>query len=193
VKFLPTDLAGAILIHIDPMEDERGYFARLWCRDEFKTHGIAMDVVQSSISHTAAAGTLRGLHFQWPPSKEGKIVRCERGKIHDVIVDLRPQSSTFTQHIAVELDGRSRNALYVPPGFAHGFQTLEADCDVLYMMSDEYQPALADGVRFDDPAFGVHWPLPITCISARDSAYPDFEPSAYCGRYLQDMKRGEPE
>ena len=190
MKFLPTDLPGAIVIQIDPVEDQRGYFARLWCRDEFKKHGMTMDVVQSSLSHTATAGTLRGLHFQWPPSMEAKIVRCDRGRIHDVIVDLRPGSTTFAQYVAVELDDHSRNALYVPAGFAHGYQTLEANCDVVYMMSDNYQPSLADGVRYDDPAFAIHWPLPVACLSDRDRDYPDFDSNAYCSRYLQDIEGG---
>jgi dTDP-4-dehydrorhamnose 3,5-epimerase len=162
------------VIDIDPMEDARGFFARLWCRDEFEAHGIKMDIAQASLSHNMLAGTVRGLHFQRPPSREGKIVRCERGRIHDVIVDLRPDAPTFTRHFAIELDGTRRNALYVPPGFAHGFQTLVADSDVVYLTSDAYRPELADGVRYDDPAFGIKWPLPVSCIIARDRDYPDF-------------------
>ena len=190
MKFLPTDLDGSYVIEIDPVEDDRGFFARLWCREEFQQQGIAMDVVQASVSHNTVAGTLRGLHFQWPPSHEAKLVRCERGRIYDVIVDLRPESPTFTRHVAVELDSQSSNALYVPAGFAHGFQTLEADSDVVYMMSDQYQPELADGVRFDDPAFGVDWPLAVSCIAARDSDYPDFDPATYFSRYSQGLERG---
>ncbi len=184
MKFTPTDLQGAYIIEIDPEKDDRGFFARLWCQNEFQQHGITMDLVQASVSHNAVAGTLRGLHFQWPPSQEAKLVRCQRGRVYDVIVDLRPDSSTFTQHVAVELDSRAHNAVYVPPGFAHGFQTLEANSDIVYMMSDYFRPELADGVRFDDPQFEIEWPLPIDCIVDRDRDYPDFDSDSYTKRYL---------
>lgn len=185
MNFIPTGLQGAYMIDIEPIEDERGFFSRLWCRREFAAQGIAMEVVQVSLSHTILCGTLRGLHFQWPPSHEAKLVRCERGRVYDVIVDLRPGSATFTRHAAFELDGGKRNALYVPPGFAHGFQALEADSDVVYMMSDYYRPELADGVRFDDPAFAIPWPLPVECIADRDRCYADFDRQAYSGRYTR--------
>lgn len=187
MKFQATELEGAFLIRTEPASDERGFFARLWCKEEFQRHGIDMDIVQSSVSHTVTAGTLRGLHFQWPPSCEAKLVRCERGRILDVIVDLRPASPTFAQHLALELDGNSRDTLYVPPGFAHGFQTLEAECDVVYMMSDYFQPELSGGVRFSDPAFGIDWPLPVSNILPRDRDYPDFDEAAYCRRYSQHI------
>lgn len=183
MKFTPIELAGAYMIHIDRMEDERGFFARLWCRKEFDAHGISMDIVQLSLSHNSVCGTLRGLHFQWPPSQEAKLVRCERGSVYDVIVDMRPDSATFARHVATELDSRLHNILYVPPGFAHGFQTLERDSDVVYMMSDYYRPELSDGVRFEDPAFSITWPLPVGCIADRDRDYPDFDRRAYCERY----------
>jgi dTDP-4-dehydrorhamnose 3,5-epimerase len=186
----PTGLDGSFLIKIEPMQDERGFFARLWCAQEFEQHGIAMEVVQSNVSHNPLAGTLRALHFQWPPSSEAKLVRCERGRICDVIVDLRPHSPTFTGHYAVELDGRSHDALYVPAGFAHGFQTLEADSDVVYLMSDYYRPELADGVRFDDPAFGIDWPLPVSCMAERDSGYADFDQSIYSDKYARSLEHG---
>jgi dTDP-4-dehydrorhamnose 3,5-epimerase len=185
MKFIPSDLEGACLIQLDPLRDSRGFFARLWCQQEFARQGIAMNIAQASVSHNSAAGTLRGLHFQWPPSSEAKLVRCQRGRIHDVIVDLRPQSPTFTRHAAFELDSSSHDTLYVPPGFAHGFQTLEADSDIVYMMSDHYQPELADGVRFDDPEFGICWPLPVNCISAMDRDCPDFDRQSYAMKYLQ--------
>lgn len=176
------------MIEIDQMDDERGFFARLWCRDEFKAQGIEMDVAQASLSHNPLRGTLRGLHFQWPPSREAKLVRCERGCIYDAIIDLRPESSSFGQHFAIELNSRRRNALYVPSGFAHGFQTLEADSDVVYMMSDVFRPTLADGVRFDDPAFGIAWPLPVSCMIDRDRGYPDFDRAAYVKKYREAVQ-----
>jgi dTDP-4-dehydrorhamnose 3,5-epimerase len=185
LNFALTSLSGAFLVEIDRREDERGFFARLWCREEFAAHGIAIDIVQASVSHNVIAGTLRGMHFQRLPSREAKLVRCERGRVHDVIVDLRPKSATFAQHFAVTLDARSRNALYIPPGFAHGFQTLKDNSDVVYMMSDFYRPDLADGVRFDDPAFGIHWPLPVTCIAERDRSFPDFEPALHLARAVE--------
>lgn len=187
MKFTPTDLPGAYLIEIDPIADNRGFFARLWCRDEFQEHGISMDPVQASVSHNAITGTLRGLHFQWSPSREAKLVRCESGRIYDVIVDLRPDSPTFTRHISVELDSRDHNALYVPPGFAHGFQTLEAHSNILYMMSDRFRPELADGVRYNDPQFGIDWPLPTSTILDRDRDYPDFDAEDYTRRYFQGL------
>jgi dTDP-4-dehydrorhamnose 3,5-epimerase len=190
VRFLPTKLKGSYVIQIDPLEDDRGFFARLWCREEFLQQGIVMDVVQANVSHNALAGTLRGLHFQWPPSREAKLVRCERGRICDVIVDLRPDSPTFMQHVSVDLDSRYHNSLYVPAGFAHGFQTLEPNSDVVYLMSDMYQPELADGVRFDDPAFGIDWPLPISSMSDRDRALSRFDPTLYRKRYFQGLKPG---
>jgi len=185
VKFLGTPLAGAFVIETEPMEDARGSFARLWCRDEFAAHGIAMEVAQSSVSHNIAAGTLRGMHFQWPPSREAKFVRCERGRVHDVIVDLRPEAPTFTRHFALELDGDAHNALYVPPGFAHGFQTLVANSDVVYLMADVHRPDLEGSVRYNDPTFGIVWPLAVTSISGRDRDTPDFDRAAYVEKYLQ--------
>jgi dTDP-4-dehydrorhamnose 3,5-epimerase len=189
LNFVTTPLPGAFLVEIDRREDQRGFFARLWCRNEFAAHGVASDMVQASMSHNVIAGTLRGMHFQWPPSREAKLVRCEHGRVHDVIVDLRPESATFMQHFAVTLDGHNRSALYIPPGFAHGFQTLQDNTDVVYMMSDFHRPDLADGVRFDDPAFGIRWPSPITCIADRDRSYPNFEPAVYAGRLARAVER----
>jgi dTDP-4-dehydrorhamnose 3,5-epimerase len=125
------------------------------------------------------------LHFQWPPSKEAKLVRCQRGSVFDVIVDLRPESASFMQHICVELSSETQCALYIPAGFAHGFQTLEDNCDIHYMMTDTYQPDLYGGVRYDDPAFDITWPLPVTIIDDRDRNYSDFDSAAYTRRYQQ--------
>lgn len=185
MKFVPLPLAGAYLVEPERIIDERGSFARVWCGDEFAAHGIAMQAVQASVSRNAQKGTLRGLHFQWPPSQEGKLVRCERGRIHDVAVDLRPDSPTFTRHYACELDALSGRALYIPPGFAHGFQTLEDDCDVHYTMSDAHRPELAGGVRYDDPAFGIAWPLPAARIALRDRTCPDFDRAEHARRFAQ--------
>ena len=182
MKITATPLAGAYVIDVERLEDERGYFARLWCRDEFARHGIAMDVVQASVSHNVLAGTLRGMHFQRPPSREAKLVRCERGRIFDVIIDLRPELPTFGRHFAIELAGGTHTALYVPPGFAHGFLTLVPDSDVVYMMSDVHRPELADGVRHDDPAFRIRWPMPVRCMMERDRRYPDFDGAGFAGR-----------
>ncbi|MCS6944270.1 MAG: dTDP-4-dehydrorhamnose 3,5-epimerase [Sutterellaceae bacterium] len=187
--FTPTRLAGAFVIELERKTDQRGFFARTWCRHEFARHGIDIEVVQASVSHTPQAGTLRGMHFAWPPSREGKLVRCERGGIFDVIIDLRPESATFAQHISVELNDRNQLALYIPPGFAHGFQTLVDDTNVVYMMTDVYRPELADGVRYDDTAFGIRWPLPVARIAERDATYPDFDPAAHRQRFAAARQR----
>lgn len=183
--FAPTPLAGALIVEPERKVDERGFFARTWCRQEFAQHGIDVEVVQASVSHNRRAGTLRGMHFTWPPSREGKLVRCERGAVYDVIVDLRPDSSTFLQHFGAELNQDNGRALYIPPGFAHGFQTLTDDTDVVYMMTDFYRPELADGVRFDDPAFAIRWPRSVTVIVERDRTYPDFGRDAHVRRYRE--------
>ena len=172
--FEAVPVAGAFLVRMERREDERGYFARLWCREEFAAQGIEVDMVQASVSHNRVAGTVRGLHYSDLPSREAKLVRCARGRVFDVIVDLRPDSPSYLRHHAVLLDAEAGDALYVPPQVAHGFQTLQADTDVHYMMSDFYRPELARGVRYDDPAFGIVWPLPVSVIAARDRDYPDF-------------------
>lgn len=173
--FGATPIQGAWTIALDRKEDERGWFARAWCRDAFDAHGIAGGMVQASFSYNHRAGTLRGMHLQRRPSKEGKLVRCIAGRIHDVIVDLRAQSPTFRRHFAVTLGAADGLALYIPPGVAHGFQTVVDESTVLYMMSDRYAPELADGVRWNDGAFGIAWPLPVACIAERDASYPDFD------------------
>lgn len=184
MNFVATPLAGAYVVEVQRHVDERGFFARTWCREEFARHGIPVEMVQASVSYNLRAGTLRGMHFAWPPAHEGKLVRCARGAIHDVIIDLRPDSPTFTQHFAIQLDAEQRRALYVPPGFAHGFQTLADNTEVLYMMTDFYRAELAAGVRYDDPAFGIRWPRPVAVIAERDCTYPDFDRAAHAGRFL---------
>ncbi|MBV9619678.1 MAG: dTDP-4-dehydrorhamnose 3,5-epimerase [Gammaproteobacteria bacterium] len=180
MRFTPLNVTGAMRVEIEPHEDERGFFARTVCVREFTAHGLPAQFVQSSISCTHRRGTVRGLHFQWPPSREDKLVRCLRGAIHDVLLDLRPQAPTYLQHATVRLDAQNRDAVLVPHGVAHGFQTLEADCEVLYQMTDYYAPELSGGVRWDDPRFGITWPVTDgVTLGARDAAYPDFERGAF--------------
>ena len=176
--FTATTLQGAWLIEIEPREDERGFFARTWCRREFVEHGLDAEVVQESLSYNRFRGTLRGLHFQRPPYEETKIVRCVRGVITDVIVDLRPASPTFLRWQAFELMAANHRALYIPKGFAHGFQTLTDDVEVAYQISAFHVPEAAGGYRYDDPAFNIAWPLPVTMISARDLGWAAFAASA---------------
>ncbi len=178
-----TRISGAYLADIEAIEDHRGFFARTFCEREFANAGIHLRMVQSNISWNRARGTVRGIHFQRPPSQEGKLVRCTRGRILDVIIDLRPDSVTYTQHVAVELDAAGRRALYVPPGVAHGFQTLEHDTEVCYQMSDFYDPSLSAGVRWNDPAFDIRWPIPDVTVLDRDGTYRDFDARAFASEY----------
>lgn len=178
--FTPLPIEGAWVIEVERHVDERGFFARTWCAQEFADHGIDSNMVQSSASWNSLAGTLRGMHFSRPPSREAKLVRCTRGRIHDVILDLRPESASFGRHHSVVLDEDQRNALYVPPGVAHGFQTLTDNCEVHYLMTEAHRPELASGVRHDDPAFGIDWPLRVTLISERDRGLPSFDRATKC-------------
>lgn len=173
--FTPTDLAGAWIVDLEPYEDDRGMFARTWCAREFAEHGFPTAFVQSSISRSRLRGTLRGMHWQAEPHAEDKLVRCTRGSLRDVIVDLRPGSPTRLRHVAVDLDGESGRALFVPKGFAHGFQTLEDDVEVLYLMTEFYEPSAGRGARWDDPAFAIRWPIPDPILHPRDASYPDFD------------------
>lgn len=181
MRFIPTELAGVVRVDLEPVVDARGFFARLYCEREFETHGLQGRVAQTSLSQTKQQGTVRGMHFQWPLAQEAKLVRCVRGRIFDAVIDLRPNSATFGRHVAFELSAANRAALYIPPGLAHGFQTLDNDCEVLYQMSDFYAPDLASGVRWNDPAFGIAWPLPCAAIHERDATYPDFDSAAHAG------------
>jgi dTDP-4-dehydrorhamnose 3,5-epimerase len=174
LQFVETPLGGAWIIEPNPVEDERGWFARIRCEEEFKNRGLERRFVQSSLSFNRRRGVLRGLHFQVAPHQEVKLVRCVRGAIHDVIVDLRRDSPTFTQHFAAVLSGENRRAMYVPRGFAHGFQALEEATEVLYEISEPYSPKHARGVRWDDPVFGITWPIPDPILLDRDRRYPDF-------------------
>lgn len=175
MKFRATPLAGAFTVAIEPQADRRGYFARTWCSREFAAHGLPAQIVQTSVSRNLRRGTLRGMHLQLPPSQEGKLVSCLRGAIHDVIIDMRPQSPTYLQHFALELTAETHDALYVPPLMAHGFQTLEDGVEVLYQMSDFFAAELAFGMRWNDPAFKIRWPIgEDIVILPRDATYPDF-------------------
>jgi dTDP-4-dehydrorhamnose 3,5-epimerase len=174
VKFVPTSVDGVLLVEIERREDERGFFARTWCADELAHHGLDAALSQCSISYNRVRGTLRGLHYQSAPHEEAKLVRCTRGRIFDVAVDLRPESPTFRRWTGHELTAENRAALYVPKGCAHGFQTLEDDAEVLYMISTPYVPAAARGVRWNDPAFAIAWPLAEPILSDRDRQYEDF-------------------
>lgn len=172
----PLDIENAALVRLERLEDGRGYFARTYCARQFAAFGIDAPVVQASLSYNANAGTVRGLHFQWPPSREGKIVRCGRGAVYDVLLDLRPESASYLRHVTVRLDDERRDAVYVPPGVAHGFMTLTDGAEVHYQMSDFHAPELAAGVRWNDPAFGIRWPgSSARVISERDAGYPDFD------------------
>jgi len=175
MKFLPTALPPLTIIEPEPITDERGLFARTWCREEFRAHGLDSDLAQCSVSANRRRGTLRGLHYQVAPRAEAKLVRCTAGAIIDVALDLRPESPTRGRWLAVALSARDRRMLYIPKGFAHGFQTLEDDTEVFYQISESYDPACARGVRWDDPAFAIRWPeAPGRILSARDASYPDF-------------------
>ncbi len=175
MRFVSTSLAGAYLIEPEPIMDERGLFARTWCRNEFAKIGLNPNLVQCNISYNKVRGTLRGMHFQKAPHAEEKLVRCTQGGIYDVIVDLRHGSQTFTQWFGVELNAENRNALYVPEGFAHGFITLMDDTEVLYQMTEFFHSECAAGARWDDPAFSIKWPCIVNMISERDQNYPDFK------------------
>jgi dTDP-4-dehydrorhamnose 3,5-epimerase len=174
MKFVSTPLAGAYVIELEPAFDERGFFARTWCRDEFATHGLNPSLSQCSLSWNKRKGTLRGMHFQDAPYQEAKLVRCSSGSIYDVILDLRPESATFKQWFAVELSAVNHKTLYVPEGFAHGFQALEDSSAVFYQISEAYRPEYARGVRWNDPNFQIRWPIPQPILSPRDAAFPDY-------------------
>ena len=172
--FLPTNLRGACIIDPQRLEDDRGFFARTFCQEEFAVHGLKADFVQCNISFNVRKGTLRGMHYQDKPHEEAKLVRCTRGSIFDVIVDIRKESATYRKWISTKLTADDHRMLYIPEGFAHGFQTLEDGSEVFYQMSEMYRPECARGIRWNDPVFDIAWPLPNPIISARDAGYPDF-------------------
>jgi len=172
--FTPTRLDGAFTIEPERLEDERGFFARTWCQREFEAQGLNASMAQCSVSFNKKRGTLRGMHYQAAPHEEAKVVRCTMGAIYDVIIDLRKHSRTFKQWMAVELTAENRLALYIPEGLAHGFQTLADDTEVLYQITEFFAPECARGVRWNDPAIGIDWPIKVNIASERDMSYPDF-------------------
>lgn len=176
VKFLRTPISGAFVVELERVEDQRGFFARSWCSEEFAKMGLSSKLAQCSISFSARRGTVRGMHYQAEPHEEAKLVRCTSGVIHDVIVDIRPRSVSHRQIFAIDLSAQNRRMLYVPEGVAHGFQTLEDDTEVFYLISEFYHPELARGFRWNDHTFRIQWPMEPTTMSARDRAFPDFAP-----------------
>jgi dTDP-4-dehydrorhamnose 3,5-epimerase len=177
--FRPLDIPGAVLVTIERKADPRGFFARSFCAEEFREHGLPAAFVQCSISYNERRATLRGMHFQWPPSREGKLVRCVRGRLFDVLIDLRPGSPTYLQHRTLVLDQDERNAVFIPHGIAHGFQTLADGTEAFYQMTDFFAPELNGGVRWNDPVFGIAWPLAAPVLSGRDAGCADFDRAAF--------------
>jgi dTDP-4-dehydrorhamnose 3,5-epimerase len=181
LKYTETPLAGAYVIELERHGDERGFFARTFCERELAAHGLPTHWPQCNLSRNARAGTLRGMHYNAAPHSEAKLVRCTRGAIFDAIIDLRATSATRDRWFGVELSDQEGNALYIPEGFAHGFVTLRDETDVFYHMGRFYEGGAARGLRWDDPRFGVVWPVRPTVLSERDRTYPDFDPGAYDG------------
>ena len=178
MRFVPTPVAGAFIVEIDPHADDRGFFARTFSAEAFAAHGLAPIYPQCNVSVNRTRGTLRGLHYQREPKPEAKLVRATRGRVFDVALDLRRGSASYLRWAAVELDAMKHNAFYIPPGCAHGFLTLTDDCELFYQMSEPYDAELQRGVRFDDPAFGIAWPFAPNVLSARDAAFENYDPDA---------------
>ena len=172
MKFTETSLVGAYLVDLEPHRDDRGFFARMYCAEEFRANGLVSTVVQGNVSVSNRSGTMRGLHYQAAPAAETKLVRCVRGAIYDVIVDVRPDSPTYLRHVGVELTAENRRAIYVPRGFAHGCVSLLDDTEIHYLVSEPYAPGHERGLRYDDPALGIEWPIDVEVISEKDSAWP---------------------
>jgi dTDP-4-dehydrorhamnose 3,5-epimerase len=170
--FTPTPITGVFVLEVKKIEDERGFFGRVWCRQELEAHGINGDAAQINVAVSPRKGTIRGMHYQDDPFAETKSVRCTRGAVFDVAVDLRPESPTYTQWFGIELTESNQLMLVVPPGCAHGFVTLEDATDVVYVTTASYAPAAARGVRYDDPALRIRWPVPISVVSAADAGWP---------------------
>lgn len=175
MRFTPTAIPGAVVLELEQRQDDRGFFARTFCQKEFEANGLKPVVAQCNCSFNHKKGTLRGMHYQLPPAAETKIVRCTRGAIFDVIVDLRPGSATYLKHVGVELSEDNRKQLYVPEMFAHGYLTLTDGAEVTYQVGEFYTPGHERGIRFDDPALGITWPIPIEVISPKDASWPAFK------------------
>jgi len=174
MKFIETNLKGAFVVEVDQLTDNRGFFARSWCQKEFEAHGLTSRVVQTNVSFSRSKATLRGMHYQIAPYQESKLVRCTRGVIYDVIIDLRPESPTHKQWVGVELTADNYSMLFVPEDFAHGFITLMDNTEITYQVSQFYTPGSEKGIRFNDPTFNIQWPLGVSVISDKDSNWPDF-------------------
>lgn len=174
MEFTELSIPGAFRVELEPHADERGFFARAWCRREFADRGITSDFVQANLSFTRRAGTVRGLHYQEPPHAEAKLVRCLRGSVYDVMVDLRPDSPAHLEWLGCELTPDDRTALHVPEGCAHGYQALEDESELFYLVSEFYAPDAEGGIRFDDPALGIQWPRPVSLVSQKDRSWPDY-------------------
>ncbi|MBK8211013.1 MAG: dTDP-4-dehydrorhamnose 3,5-epimerase [Rhodospirillales bacterium] len=183
--FTETKLQGAYVIALESLEDSRGFFARAFCQNEFAAHGLKPIIAQANVAHNRREGTVRGMHFQIPPAAETKLVRCTRGAILDIIVDLRPESPTYLQHVAVELNADNQRSLYVPERFAHGYQVLSDNTDTSYQVGEYYSPAHERALRYDDPRLGLTWPLPMTVISDKDRDAPLLE--TWAERLEQEM------
>ena len=173
--FTPTEIVGAFIIDVRRFDDHRGFFACTWSPDELESRGLVSQVAQVNLSYNRTKGTLRGMHLRYAPHAETKLVRCVRGAILDVIIDLRPDSPSYKHWMSVEITAENRRAFYVPEGIAHGFQTLVDDVEVMYQVSQRYMPSAEAGVRYNDPAFNIRWPLPPTEVSQKDMQWPDFE------------------
>lgn len=178
--FSPLPIEGASVLDVEEHRDHRGFFARVWCQEELAAHGLPNAIVQASVAHSRHKGTLRGLHFQAAPHEEEKLVRCTHGAAHVVVLDLRPESPTYLSSTAVELSADNHRTLYVPKGCAQGYQTLRDDTELFYQVTTAYVPESAQGVRYDDPAFAIHWPLDVTVISDRDRSWPDYAVTSCC-------------
>jgi dTDP-4-dehydrorhamnose 3,5-epimerase len=175
MKFSETKLKGAFVIDLDRREDARGFFARAFCQEEFKAHGLKSIIAQANVAYNRKKGTVRGMHFQYPPAAETKLVRCTRGAILDIIVDLRPERDTYLQHVAVELNEDNQCALYVPERFAHGYQALRDDTETSYQVGEFYTPSAEGGLLYNEPRLGLEWPLPVTVISEKDTKFPPLD------------------
>jgi dTDP-4-dehydrorhamnose 3,5-epimerase len=178
MRFIETPLKGAFVLELEERADDRGFFARSFCRDEFVAHGLKSEVAQCNVSFNHRAGTLRGMHYQLPPAAETKLIRCTRGRIYDVIVDLRAGSPTYLRHFGIELSDDNRKSLYVPEMFAHGYQAMTDGAEVSYQVGTPYTPGSERGIRYDDPALHLSWPMPVAVISSKDRSWPDFVPVA---------------
>jgi len=175
MNILKTKFQGLFVIELEPVEDARGYFLRTYCKEDFEKANIVANFTQSAVSFNRLKGTLRGMHFQQEPFAEEKLVRCVKGSIYDVVIDLRKSSGRFKSWFSIELSESNNKALYIPKGFAHGFQTLENSTEVFYQISGEYRPDKEAGIRWDDENFDIHWPLPVKCIAERDTSFMDYE------------------